>query len=99
MELKFRALVFVGGGRPETPEENPRNRDEGGLVAQRHNGARDLVTSFLGKLYTNVEVEPQLQPLDNEQFNLRSKVTSPQGNVRLDMKAGGLLVSRSYSIF
>ena len=89
MELEFRVLVFVGGGRPENPDENPRNRDEGGFVAQRHNGVHELVTSFLGTLCTNVEVEPQLQPLDNEQFNLRSTVTSPQGKARLDMKAGG----------
>ena len=56
-------------------------------MAQRHNGVRTLVTSFLGKVCTNVEVEPQLQPLDNEQYNLRSRVTSPEA--RLDMKAGG----------
>ena len=60
---------------------------KGGFVAQRHNGVRNLVTSFLGKVCNNVEVEPQLQPLDNEQFNLRSTVTSPEA--RLDMKAGG----------
>ena len=35
---------------------------------------------------TNVEVESQLQPLDNERFNLRTAVTSPQA--RLDFKAG-----------
>jgi len=35
----------------------------------------------------NVEVEPHPQPLDNEQFNLRSAVASPEA--RLDMKAGG----------
>ena len=45
-------------------------------MAKRHNGVRDLVTSFIGKVCTNVEVEPQLQPLDNEQFNLRSTVGS-----------------------
>ena len=47
-------------------------------MAQRHNGVRNLVISFLGKVCTNVKVEPQLQPLDNEQFSLRSKVTSPE---------------------
>ena len=38
-----------------------------------------LHTSLIGKVGTNVEVEPQLQPLDNERFqrfNLRSAVTS-----------------------
>ena len=56
-------------------------------MAQRHGGIRNLLTFFLGKVYSNVEVEPQLQPLDNERFNLRSEVTSPEA--RLDMKAGG----------
>ena len=56
-------------------------------MAQRHDSVRNLLTSFLGKVCTNVEVEPQLQHLDYERFNLRSAVTSPE--VRLDMKAGG----------
>ena len=58
-----------------------------GFVAQRHDGVRNLLTSLIGKVCTNVEVQPQLQPLDNERFNLRSAVTSPEA--RLDFKAGG----------
>ena len=65
------------------------------VVAQGHDGVRSLLTSLVGKVCTNVESEPQLQPLDNERFNLRSAVTSPEA--RLDLKAGGLLVSRSYN--
>ena len=60
---------------------------KGGFVAQRHDGVRNLLTSLIGKVCTNVEVEPQLQPLDNERFNFRSTVTSPEA--RLDLKAGG----------
>ena len=62
---------------------------KGGFVAQRHDDVRNLLTSLVGKVCTNVEVElePQLQPLDNERFNLRSAVTSPEA--RLDFKAGG----------
>ena len=60
---------------------------KGGFVALRHDSVRNLLTSFLGKVCTNVEVEPQLQPLNNERFNLRSAVTSPEA--RLDMKVGG----------
>ena len=60
---------------------------KGGFVAQRHDGVRNLLTSLIGKVCTNVEVEPKLQPLDNERFNLRSEVTSPEA--RLDLKAGG----------
>ena len=64
-------------------------------MAQGHDGVRNLLASLVGKVCTNVESEPQLQPLDNERFNLRSAVTSPEA--RLDLKAGGLLVSRSYN--
>ena len=60
---------------------------KGGFLAQRHDGVRNLLTSLIGKVCTNVEVEPQLQPLDNERFNFRSTVTSPEA--RLDLKAGG----------
>ena len=56
-------------------------------MAQRHNGVRNFVTSFLGKVCTNAEVKPQLQPLDNEQFNLSSTVTSPEA--RLEMETEG----------
>ena len=62
---------------------------KGGFVAQRHDGVRNLliITSLMGKVCTNVEVKPQLQPLDNERFNLRSAVTSRKA--RLDFMAGG----------
>ena len=53
---------------------------KGGIVAQRHVGVRNLLTSLIGKVCTNVEVEPKLQPLDNELFNLRSEVTSPEAS-------------------
>ena len=67
-------------------------------MAYRHDGVRNLPTSLIGKVYTNVEVEPQLQPLDNERFNLRSAVTSPEA--RLDFKAGGFLIwSRGVTAF
>ena len=38
---------------------------KGGFVAQRHDGIRNLLTSLVGKVCTNVEVEPQVQPLDS----------------------------------
>ena len=57
-------------------------------MAQRHDGVRNLLTSLIRKLCTNLEVEPQLQRLDNERFNLRSAVTSAEA--RLDFKEGGV---------
>ena len=57
-------------------------------MAQRHDGVRNLLTSLIGTVCTNVEVESQLQPLDNERFNrLRTAIPSPEA--RLDLKAGG----------
>ena len=54
---------------------------KGGFVTQRHNSVRNLLTSFLGKVCTNVEVESQLQPLDNERLNLRKVVTSSEARL------------------
>ena len=62
-------------------------RGGGGVVAQRHDDVCNLLTSFVSKVCTNVEVEKRLQPLDNARFNLRSAVTSSEE--RLDLKAGG----------
>ena len=61
--------------------------DTNKLVAQRQDGVRNLLTTFIDKICNNVEIEPRLQPLDNERFNLRSAVTSSEA--RLDIKAGG----------
>ena len=52
---------------------------KGGFVA--------LLTSLLSEVCKNVQVEPHLQPLDNEVMNLRSATTS--SDARLDVKAGG----------
>ena len=58
---------------------------KGGFVAQRHDGVRNLLTAFVNKVCNNVEIEPRLQPLDNERLHLRSAVTSSE--TRLDIKA------------
>ena len=58
----------------------------GGFVAQRHDGIRNLLTSFINKVCTNVQVESLFQPLDNKRFHLRSAVTN--SDARLDIKAG-----------
>ena len=60
---------------------------KGGFIAQRHDGVRDFLTAFINKVCNNVEIEPRLQPLDNERLHLRSAVTSSEAI--LDIKAGG----------
>ena len=70
---------------------------KGGLIAQRHDTIRDLLTSHINKVCRNVETEPLLQPLDNEIFNLQSTVTSREG--RLDMKVGGFWTSGVTAFF
>ena len=57
-----------------------------GFVVQRHDCIRDLLTTLLAKVCKNVESEPHLLPLDNEQLDLRSANSSPEA--RLDIKAG-----------
>ena len=65
-------------------------------MAQRHDGVCNLLTSLIGKVCTNVEVEPQLQPLDNERFNLRGAVTSPEATLHLK---SGVSWSRGVTAF
>ena len=58
-----------------------------GFVVQRHDGVRNLLTTFIDKICNNVEIEARLHPPDNERFHLRSAVTSSEA--RLDIKTGG----------
>ena len=60
---------------------------KGGFVAQRHDNIKNLLTCLLAKVCKDVEVEPILQPLDNEVFSLRSASTTD--DARLDIKASG----------
>ena len=73
----------VCGEKSATPCHAKR---KGSRVAKRHHDVRNLLTSLIGKVCTNIEVEPELQPLDNERFSLKSAATSPVA--RLDLKAG-----------
>ena len=70
---------------------------KGGFVAQRHDGVRNLLTTQLGKVCKNVEIEPHLQPLDNERLNLRSATISPEA--RLDMKADAFWLRGATAFF
>ena len=60
---------------------------KGGLIVQRHDTVRDLLTSHISKVCRDVETEPLRHPLDNEVFNIQCTVISREA--RLDMKAGG----------
>ena len=64
-----------------------KKRGVRGLWRRDMNGVRNLLTTFIDKICNNVEIEPRVQPLDNERFHLRSAVTSSEA--RLDIKAGG----------
>ena len=75
----------------------PSRAKKEGFVAQRHDGVRNLLTAQLGKVCKNVEIEPHLQPLDNERFDLRSAITSPEA--RLDMKADGFWLRGATAFF
>ena len=62
-----------------TPSATSYNaKREGSWRRDTPDGVRNLLTTLIGKVWTNVEVEPQLQPLDNEGFKIRSAVTSPE---------------------
>ncbi len=53
----------------------------------RHDNIRDTCAVLLDKVCHDVEVEPHLTPIDNEQFHLRTANTSDEA--RLDIKAKG----------
>ena len=60
----------------------------GGFPSIRHNEVRDILASSLKGVAHNVAVEPHLQPLTGEQFQLRSASTEDQA--RLDVVASGV---------
>ena len=70
---------------------------KGGFVTQKYDGVRNLLTSLLGKVCKNEEIEPHLLLLDNERFCLRSANASPE--VRLNMKADGFLLCVATAFF
>ena len=48
-------------------------------------------TKLLGVVFNDVEIEPQLQPLEGETFD--NKSTSTEDEARVDIKANGLFDS------
>ena len=58
----------------------------------RHNEIRDTFASVMRELCYDVEIEPKLQPLEDESFV--HKTTTTEDEARLDIKANGLWDSR-----
>ena len=60
---------------------------KGGFIVNRHDNIRDLLTVLLNKTCTDVQSEPTLMDLDNEQMKLKSATMESES--RLDIKARG----------
>ena len=60
---------------------------KGGFISNRHDNIRDLLTICLNKVCTDVQVEPHLIPVSNENFKYKSANVSEEA--RLDIKAKG----------
>ena len=65
-----------------------------GFVAQHHHWVRNLLTSLLSKVCKKVQVEPYLQPLDNE-----LKISHNKFRREIGSAGWWLLVARSDSYF
>ena len=53
----------------------------------RHNEIRDFIGRMISRVQNDVQIEPELQPLDGEQFCLASTLTGDQA--RPDVRARG----------
>ena len=69
----------------------------GGYVISRHNEVRDVTASLLGEAVKHVEIEPALQPLDDEIMSNRTAITSD--NSRLDIKCKGFWTDNQDAFF
>ena len=60
----------------------------GGFLIVRHNEIRDLTAGLLKEVCNDVEIEPRLQPLSNEELTLATANRDPEA--RLNIKAQGI---------
>ena len=58
---------------------------KGGIPTLRHNEIRDLMAELLAETSSDVSIEPRLQPLHDEVFQLRSG--NREDEARLDVRA------------
>jgi len=71
-------------GKPFTVE-HALSCSFGGFPSIRHNELRDVTANLLSQVCTNVQVEPQLQPLSGESLSHRTSNTDD--HARLDISA------------
>ena len=68
-----------------------------GLSISRHNEIRDITTKWLTEVYTDVEKEPQLQPLTGETILPRS--ANKQEEARVNIRANGFWNKQQNAFF
>ena len=96
--LALRYDKFISGLPSRCPCGNPFNPNhakdckKGGFVHARHDNLRHLEAALLSEVCKDVTVEPHLQPITGEEFDLRSANTDDEA--RLDVKARGLYRQR-----
>ena len=73
------------------------NCHRGGFIIIRHNEVRDFHANLIKQVINDVEVEPQLQNLDGEQFRLSSTLTGD--NAHPDIRARGFWRSGQQAFF
>ena len=61
---------------------------KGGFVTIRHNDLRDLTANILHQVCNDVETEPCLLPVTNENLHYRSSIRGDEA--RLDIRARGI---------
>ena len=68
----------------------------GGFVIQRHNKLRDLEANFLSRVCSDVQIEPVLQDITEEQLIRGSNKAQ---DARLDIRARGFWDLQSSAFF
>lgn len=68
----------------------------GGFIIQRHNELRDLEADLLSSVCNDVEIEPVLQDISNEQL---SKGSNKAADARLDIHARGFWEKQRSAFF
>ena len=72
------------------------NCKKGGFMTMRHNNIRDFEANLLRIVHNDIEVEPQLQQVDNEQFFIRDmRVTNVNSDSQKNMPVEKILSSTS----